>query len=76
MALSQAYLEWEQATEQRGRQEEGLSFVLRLLPHRIGEIPPEIEAQIRTLSLTQLEELGEALLGFSQLSDLQDWLRP
>jgi predicted transposase YdaD len=84
MALSQAYLEWEQATEQRGeqrgrqegRQEEGLSFVLRLLPHRIGEIPPEIEAQIRTLSLTQLEELGEALLSFSQLSDLQDWLRP
>jgi hypothetical protein len=76
MALSQAYLEWEQATEQRGRQEEGLSFVLRLLPHRIGEIPPEIEAHLRTLSLTQLEELGEALLSFSQLSDLQDWLRP
>lgn len=53
-----------------------IKFVLRLLPHRIGAIPPEIEAQIRTLSLTQLEELGEALLGFSQLSDLQDWLRP
>jgi hypothetical protein len=75
MAFSQAYLEWEQAIEQRGRQEEGLSFVLRLLPHRVGEIPPEIEAQIRTLSLTQLEELGEALFGFSQLSDLRDWLR-
>lgn len=75
MALSQAYLEWEQQTEQRGRQEEGLSFVFRLLPHRIGAIPPEAEAQIRTLSLAQLEELGEALLDFTQPSDLRDWLR-
>jgi predicted transposase YdaD len=86
MALSQAYLEWEQATEQRGeqrgrqegeqqgRQEEALSFVLRLLPRRVGTVPPEIEAQIRTLSLQQLEELGEALLDFSQISDLQNWL--
>jgi predicted transposase YdaD len=85
MVLSQAYLEWEQAEqrgeqrgrqegEQQGRQEEALSFVLRLLPRRVGIVPPKIEAQIRTLSLQQLEELGEALLDFSQISDLQNWL--
>ncbi|MFB2833567.1 DUF4351 domain-containing protein [Floridanema evergladense] len=30
--------------------------------------------QINTLSITQLELLGEALLDFSNLSDLEVWL--
>jgi hypothetical protein len=79
MALSQAYLEWEQQTEQRGRQEgrqEGeLTIILRLLNRRVGMIPPETEAQIRILSLTQLENLSEALLDFERPSDLEDWLK-
>jgi Domain of unknown function (DUF4351) len=37
-----------------------LNFSLRLLARRIGMIAPETEAQIRTLSLPQLEALGEA----------------
>lgn len=74
MALSQAYLEWEQQTEQRGRQEGELSLVIRLLNRRFGSITSEAEAQIRKLSLAHLEELGEALLEFSQPSDLHDWL--
>jgi hypothetical protein len=52
-----------------------LAIVLRQLSRRIGAIAPETEAQIPTLSLTQLEELSEALLDFSQVSDLSDWLR-
>jgi hypothetical protein len=90
MALSQAYLEWEQQTEQRGRQagiqegeqrgrlagiQEGeLAFALRLVTRRFGPIAPEQENKIRNLSLTQLEELGEALLDFSQASELEGWL--
>jgi hypothetical protein len=81
MALSQAYLEWEQQTEQRGIQagiQEGLehekSLILRQLTRRIGPIAPSQETKIRNLSLPQLEELGEALLDFSQASDLEDWL--
>jgi Domain of unknown function (DUF4351) len=83
MALTQAYLEWEQQTEQRGRQEgeqSGVlkgerSLILRLLSRKVGTIAPTTETQIRSLSLVQLEALGEALLDFSQLSDLADWLR-
>lgn len=30
------------------------SSILRQLPRRIGEIPPELETQIRELSLNQL----------------------
>jgi predicted transposase YdaD len=61
--------------EAKGKIEGELNFALRLLVRRVGTITPETEAQIRTLSLPQLEELGEALLDFSQPSDLQDWLR-
>ncbi|NJM75763.1 MAG: DUF4351 domain-containing protein [Acaryochloridaceae cyanobacterium RU_4_10] len=53
----------------------GSSLVLRLLSRRIGIVSPEIEAKIRTLSIAQVEELGEALLNFSQPSDLDEWLR-
>jgi hypothetical protein len=70
MVLSQAYLEWEQQTELRGKQ----SLVLRLLNRRIGVIAPETEAKVRELPLSKLEELGEALLDFSQFSDLNQWL--
>jgi predicted transposase/invertase (TIGR01784 family) len=67
--------EGEQKGRQEGRQEGELTFALRLITHRFGTIAPNTEAQIRSLSLTQIEELGEALLDFSQPSDLNDWLR-
>ena len=59
---------------QQGVQQGELTIVLRQLNRRIGRISPNIEAQICTLSLTQVETLGEALLDFSQPSDLDDWL--
>jgi predicted transposase YdaD len=64
----------EQRGEQRGRQEEGNTLILRQLTRRLGNVTPEIQTKIRTLSLTQLEELGEALLDFSQISELTAWL--
>jgi predicted transposase/invertase (TIGR01784 family) len=68
--------------ETRGREmgiQEGLahekSLVLRQLTRRVGTIAPATETQIRSLSLTQLEDLGEALLDFTQPSDLDEWLK-
>jgi Domain of unknown function (DUF4351) len=83
MALSQAYLEWEQQTEQRGRAEgeqhgalkEAQSLILRLLTRRISKVPPSLRSQIENLSLAQLEFLGEALLDFANVDDLESWLR-
>jgi hypothetical protein len=70
--------EGEQRGELRGRQvgiQEGeQALIIRLLTRRIGPIAPPLETQIRSLSLTQLEDLGEALLDFTQLSDLENWL--
>ncbi len=57
-----------------GRTEEAQSLILRLLARRIGLLDRDTESQIRCLSLSRLEELGEALLEFSQPSDVSDWL--
>lgn len=57
-----------------GRKNEALSFVTRQLTRRIGSIAPETTEQIQTLSVEELEDLGEALLDFSEASDLTNWL--
>ncbi|MEG3850014.1 Rpn family recombination-promoting nuclease/putative transposase [Microcoleus sp. herbarium19] len=57
-----------------GRKDEALSFLTRQLTRRIGSIAPETREQIQTLSVEELEDLGEALLDFSSASDLTNWL--
>jgi predicted transposase YdaD len=60
--------------EQEGRQKQAQELVLRLLKRRVGELAPEVQERIQSLSLEQLEALGEALLDFTGLEDLLSWL--
>ena len=64
-----------QEGEQKGRQDGERSLILRLLSRRVGILPSEARLQVESLSLEQLESLGEALLDFSSSSDLELWLR-
>ncbi len=79
MRESVIYQEIQQEAKQQGRQEgkqEGeATLVLRLLTRRFGQLTPETQLQIQQLPVTQLEELGEALLDFSSMQDLTDWLQ-
>jgi Domain of unknown function (DUF4351) len=75
MALSQVFLDWEQKTINTAQKQATESLVLRQLTRRIGEVTPELKSQVQELSLTQVEALGEALLDFSTLDDLVEWLR-
>lgn len=59
---------------QQGKQEGELAVVLRQLTRRIGTINPEVQERLRQLSIPQLEDLAEALLDFSDATDLTDWL--
>ena len=59
---------------QEALEEEALSLVLRQLTCKLGEIPQGLQGQIEELSLTQLENLGEALLDFGKMGDLVSWL--
>lgn len=60
---------------QQGSQQEAVSFTLRLLKRRLGEVKPELQTQIQGLTVDQLEELGEALLDFSTKEDVFAWLQ-
>ncbi len=75
MALSEAFLQWEQQTQAQSRYDGEKSLVLRLLTRRVGTLSDAARSQIDALSLPQLEALGEALLDFATLTDLEHWLR-
>ena len=49
-------------------------LVIRQLNHKVGKIPQALLTKIETLSLEQLEELSEALLDFSTVANLEQWL--
>jgi predicted transposase/invertase (TIGR01784 family) len=59
---------------QEGRQEGERSLALRQLTRKFGVLQDPIVSTINTLSLEQLDSLGEALLDFTTLSDLETWL--
>jgi predicted transposase/invertase (TIGR01784 family) len=58
-----------------GRVEEAQSLILRQLTRRIGNVSSTMRSQVSSLSLHQLESLGEALLDFTSVDDLEHWLR-
>lgn len=60
---------------QEGRQEGLQMLVLRQTRRRVGELTTEADQRIKQLSAAQLEELGEALLDFTAMSDLESWLQ-
>ena len=68
------YQEVFQVGQQEGRQEGETDLVLRLLIRRCGVLFPAQEKQIRGLAIGQLEALGEALLDFTGMTDLENWL--
>ena len=66
--------EGRQQALQEGRQEEASALVFRLLIRRCGSLSLTLEERVKALSLEQLEALGEALLDFTGVSDLEVWL--
>lgn len=59
---------------QEGRQEEAANLVMRQLKRRFGELSESQSEKIRCLSVRQLEDLGEALLDFAAVADLDGFL--
>jgi predicted transposase YdaD len=77
------YQEILQEGERRGKQEgiqEGIqegerSLVLKQLTRKLGDMPLDVRSQVESLSVPQLEALGEALLDFLTIADLMGWLQ-
>lgn len=70
MAYPQAFLDMERETETRGKR----SLTLRQLQRRFGALPAGIQLAIEGLSYEQVDRLGEELLDFRDLADLQQWI--
>jgi len=59
---------------QQGVQQGQRSFLLRLLNRRVGELPEAMQTQIEGLAIEAIVQLGEDLLDFTELADLERWL--
>ena len=69
----EAKAEGEVIGENRGLERER-ALVLKLLTRKLVTISPEIQTRVNSLTIEQIESLGEALLDFTQIGDLTNWL--
>jgi len=58
----------------KGTQQGEANMVIRLLNRRCGNLSDALQAKVRSLSIPQLESLGEVLLDFQDINDLENWL--
>lgn len=63
-----------QRDREQAKQEGKQDLILRQLNRRLGEIDSSLISRINGLSIEQLEALGEALLDFTSVADLETWL--
>ena len=68
--------------EARGKAEERRSLVVKILTRKLGSLSPQLQAQVNSLQIDspkarlrqRVESLGEALLDFTSIADLENWL--
>lgn len=59
--------------KEEAREEGERSLIFRLLSKKVGQLDEAMRTQVSTLSSEQLEQLGEALLDFATVDDLETW---
>jgi Domain of unknown function (DUF4351) len=74
MELSPLYLAAIQAAEDRGKKSVVIRQLKRQLKHQVGDLSPQIHENIKSLPMEKLEDLSEALLDFTKIEDLTNWL--
>ncbi|AFY48822.1 hypothetical protein Nos7524_3015 [Nostoc sp. PCC 7524] len=74
MRLAPLYQEDRERARQEGLQQGEQQLILRQLHRRLGNIDSSLIEQIQQLSIEQLEILGEELLDFAAVADLEVWL--
>ncbi len=65
---------WERQGRTEGISQGKETLVLRQLRRRLGAVSAETTARLDELSADQLDDLGEALLDFGSVTDLEQWL--
>jgi len=65
---------WEQKGREEGVLDGKQELILRLVNRRLGFVPTSLTSRLDHLTPIQLDDLGEALLGFTNTADLDRWL--
>jgi hypothetical protein len=60
--------------QKKGEVKGQVKLILRQLDRKLGSIPVEVKDKISTLALSQIEDLGMALLDLGSIEDLKTWL--
>jgi predicted transposase/invertase (TIGR01784 family) len=64
-----------QDAKAEGKAEEGRALVLKLLTRKLGTtIDLDLQSRVNSLTIEQIESLGEALLDFQGIDELVNWL--
>ena len=64
-----------QEAKQEGREQGERNLLVRQLSKRFGKLTNSYIENINSLTIVQLEDLGEALLDFGDITDLEQWLK-
>jgi hypothetical protein len=72
--VMQIVTSWMEQGIEQGEQKATLKSVLRILHRRVGELDAGVNERLQLLSVSQLEDLLDAALDFSQMGDLTGWL--
>ena len=56
-----------------GQQQEK-ALVIKQLNRKLGNLSPQVQARVLALEIERVESLGEALLDFTAMADLEAWL--
>jgi hypothetical protein len=73
-ATMQITTSWMEEGVEKGLRLGKEEMVLRLLQKRVGALPTATQRRVQRLSVSQLTELGDALLDFTGPDDLTNWL--
>jgi uncharacterized protein DUF4351 len=66
---------WKEEGLRQGRKEQAAAMIVRQLRRRFGAVPAPLVKRVQRLALKKLEQLGEDLLDFGSLTDLELWIQ-
>jgi predicted transposase YdaD len=73
-AYQEIYAEGQEKGLEKGLEKGQRDFTLMQLNRKLGQLSPQQQTRIQSLSVDRLQDLGLALLEFTRPADLEVWL--
>ncbi|MCX5962428.1 MAG: Rpn family recombination-promoting nuclease/putative transposase [Cyanobacteria bacterium] len=70
---TRVYRDAREEGREEGREEERRELVFMLLSYKFGELSVKNQAQVQALEFDRLQALSKALLGFTDIAELENW---